>query len=105
MLLFWSRDVAKGRQIAAIRFESLVKLDTIRIVPAGVSPFHALPEELGCATRRLLFSFDTQTLPLIGLPRPLNFFSMPGSTTNLTILVTRRVLLTLSSQCPCHSTV
>lgn len=48
MLLFWSRDVARGRKIAAIRFESLVKLDAIRIVPAGISPFQALPEELGC---------------------------------------------------------
>jgi len=48
MLLFWSRDVAQGRRIAAVKFDSLVKIDAIRIVPAGIAPFAAVPEEVGC---------------------------------------------------------
>lgn len=48
MLLFWSKDVAQGRKVAAIRFDTLVKIDGIRIVPAGNSPFNGLPDELGC---------------------------------------------------------
>lgn len=47
MLLFWSRDVAQGRKLAAIRFDVLVKIDAIRIVPTGMTPFLALPGELG----------------------------------------------------------
>lgn len=47
MLLFWSRDVAHGRRLAAVKFDNLVKIDTIRIVPAGIAPFAAVPEENG----------------------------------------------------------
>ena len=53
MLLFWSRDAAQGRRIAAVKFDSLVKIDTIRVVPAGITPFAAVPEEAGCVAFRL----------------------------------------------------
>jgi hypothetical protein len=47
MLLFWSKDVAQGRRLAAVKFDSLVKIDTIRVVPAGTVPFAVVPEETG----------------------------------------------------------
>ena len=53
MLLFWSRDVARGRQLAAVRFETLVKINTIRIVPTAIAPFAAVPEESGFVVFRL----------------------------------------------------
>lgn len=47
MLLFWSSDVAKGRNIAAIRFDTLVKVDSIRLIPNGALAFENVPTEIG----------------------------------------------------------
>lgn len=47
MLLFWSKDVAQGRGLAAVKFDSLVKIDTVRVVPSGIAPFAAVPQETG----------------------------------------------------------